>query len=533
MGACTGKGDSLDSSAQRKKILIFDTTLRDGEQSPGASLTHHEKLIIARQLARLRVDVIEAGFPIASDGDFKAVKAIAQNVKGPVICGLARATDTDIDRCWEAIKYAPHPRIHTFIATSSIHLENKLQKSEDEVIALVQQAVAHARSYCDDVEFSPEDSTRTGFEYLCNIVRAAIQAGATTINIPDTVGYAVPEEFGGRITRLLHCVPECEDICLSVHCHNDLGNAVANSLTAIKYGATQVECCINGIGERAGNAATEEVVMNLVTRKDYFNAEVHIDTKEIFRTSRLVSRLTRLDVQRNKAVVGENAFAHEAGIHQHGILRSKKTYEIMTPSLIGWIGKGLIIGKHSGKHAIHALLKKEGYDPTPQQLSTICGKVKELADKHKQIERDDIIAIANDVIHQLSDEDRIITLHEFIVTTGNRITSTASVRMSINGEEKIGASTGVGSVDALSNAIQTVIDPSLQLIEFNLRAITGGTDALADVSITLQDYHMNLFSAGAVDEDIVRASALAIIKGANKALIYQKKRIEREAHEGN
>ena len=325
-----------------KKIMIFDTTLRDGEQSPGASLTIQEKLIIAKQLAKLNVDVIEAGFPVSSDGDFEAVRLIAQKVKGPIICGLARTMKEDIDKAWEAVKYAEKPRIHTFIATSQIHREKKLRKTKEEVMQMAIEAVKHARSLCKDVEFSPEDSARTDVDYMCDIIKAVIEAGATTINIPDTVGDAEPEEFGKRIKTVFQRLGEIIEknkVVISVHCHNDLGLAVANSLEAVKYGATQVECTINGIGERAGNCSLEEVVMNIKTRKDFFKGfYTSINTKEIFRTSQLVSSLTGISVQRNKAIVGQNAFAHEAGVHQHGVLSNKLTYEIMKPEEIGWIG---------------------------------------------------------------------------------------------------------------------------------------------------------------------------------------------------
>lgn len=505
-------------------MYIFDTTLRDGEQSPGASLTTEEKLIIAKQLARLGADVIEAGFPIASKGDFEAVKRIADTVTGPSICGLARADEKDIDRCWAAIKDAENPRIHTFIATSPVHREKKLRKTKEEVIDSAVRAVERARSYCGDVEFSPEDATRTEFGYLCDVVKAVIDAGATVVNIPDTVGYSEPEEFGTIIKHLLEEVPETKNVTISVHCHDDLGNAVANSLAAVRQGATQVECCINGIGERAGNASAEEVIMNLITRKDYFGADLGIHTEEIYRTSRIVSSMTGIGVQRNKAVVGENAFAHEAGIHQHGMLCSEETYEIISPSMIGWAGTGFVIGKHSGSHAVRALLKKEGYELTEGQMDEITSKVKELADKQKQVETDDLIAIANDVVHQLSEKERIIKLEEFMVTTGNRIMPTASIRLKIDGKDRIGVGTGVGSVDAVSHAIQSVIDPSLSLVEFNLKAITGGTDALGDVSIRMKDKDQNIFHAEAVNEDIVRAGAVAIIKGANKALNFKKRK---------
>ena len=320
-----------------KKILIFDTTLRDGEQSPGASLNIQEKLMIAKQLARLNVDIIEAGFPISSAGDFDAVKLIAQEVKGHIICGLARAIKEDIDRVWEAVRFSDKPRIHTFIATSQIHIEKKLRKTKEEVIQMVIDAVKHAKQYCDDVEFSPEDAARTDLDYMCDVVRSAVKAGATTINIPDTVGYAQPSEFGYRINYLFDKVPEVQNIVVSVHCHNDLGLAVANSLSAIKNGATQIECTINGIGERAGNCSLEEVVMNLKTRKDFFSDfYTGINTKEIYKTSRMVANLTGISVQRNKAIVGANAFAHEAGIHQHGMLSHNQTYEIINPKEVGW-----------------------------------------------------------------------------------------------------------------------------------------------------------------------------------------------------
>lgn len=508
---------------EKRTIIIFDTTLRDGEQSPGASLTTGEKLVVAHQLARLGVDVIEAGFPIASEGDFEAVKLVAQNVHGPSICGLARANDADIDRCWEAVKYSKKPRIHTFIATSKVHREKKLQKSKQEIIDLAVRAVQRAKGYCEDVEFSPEDAARTSLDYMCAVVKAAIEAGATTINIPDTVGYAEPREFGDRIRYLFKKVPEAGKVVISVHCHNDLGNAVANSLAAVEAGATQVEGCINGIGERAGNASLEEIIMNLVTRRDYFNVDVNINTKEIYRTSRLVANLTGIDVQRNKAIVGINAFAHEAGIHQHGVLKSKQTYEIMTPDDVGWTGENLVIGKHSGKHAVAALLEEEGFRLDKETVAQITERVKDLADKEKFVERDDIIAIARDVTHQLTEEEQFVKLEEFSVVTGSNMTPTASVKLRVYDEVKIAAGLGDGPVDAVSNAIWQLIDPSLKLQDYHLKAITGGTDALADVSIKLSDEKMNIFIARAVDEDVIRASARAIIKGINKALNYREK----------
>lgn len=510
-----------------RKIKIFDTTLRDGEQSPGASLNIQEKLIIAKQLVKLGVDVIEAGFPIASEGDFEAVKLIAKKVKGPVICGLARTIDKDVDRCWEAVKYSKKPRIHIFIATSQIHRKEKLRKSKQEIIDMAVAAVERAKRYTKDIEFSPEDASRTDLDYMCEVIRAVIKAGATTINIPDTVGYAEPEEFGARIKYVFDNVPEAKKVTISVHCHNDLGNAVANSLAAVKNGATQVECTINGIGERAGNASAEEIIMNLKMREDYFNAYTDINTKEIYRTSTMVANLTGIAVQRNKAIVGENAFAHEAGIHQHGVLSSKKTYEIMTPEEVGWTGDNIVIGKHSGKNAILAVLKKVGYELDKEQLDKVTSKVKDLADKQKQIEKDDVIAIANDVINQLSEKEKIIKLDEFTVITGNKVTPTATVILIINGKKRIGVGIGVGPIDAVSHAISSVVDPPLNLKKYNLEAITGGTDALGDVSIKLEDEKKNIFSAGAINEDIVTASAIAIIEGANKALNFRKSSVNK------
>lgn len=507
----------------KRKIIIFDTTLRDGEQSPGASLTVDEKLVIARQLARLGVDVIEAGFPIASEGDFEAVKMIARNVQGPTICGLARANDADIDRCWEAVKYAEKPRIHTFIATSKVHRDEKLRKTKEEIIDLAVKAVRRAKSYCDDVEFSPEDAARTSLDYMCDIVRAVIAVGATTVNIPDTVGYSEPKEFGDRIRYLFEKVSEAKNIVVSVHCHNDLGNAVANSLAAVEAGAGQIEGCINGIGERAGNASLEEVVMNLTTRNDFYNVALNINTRELYKTSRLVSSLTGIEVQRNKAIVGVNAFAHEAGIHQHGVLKSKATYEIMTPEEVGWMGENLVIGKHSGKHAVTALLQDEGFQLDKDQIQQITEKVKNLADKQKSVEREDVIAIARDITHQLSEEEQFVKLEEFAVITGSAMTPTASVKLRVNSELKIAAGVGDGPVDAISNAIWQMVDPSLKLMDYNLKAITGGTDALADVSIKLSDENQNIFMARSVDEDVIRASAKAIVKGINKALNFREK----------
>lgn len=520
----------MTATKKPTKIKVFDTTLRDGEQSPGASLTIQEKLIIAKQLARLGVDIIEAGFPISSEGDFEAVKLIAQQVKGPIICGLARVMKKDIDRAWQAVKYSKKPRIHTFIATSQIHIEKKLRKTKQEVIKMVTEGVKHAKKYCKDVEFSPEDAARTDLDYMCDVVRAAIKAGATTINIPDTVGYAEPDEFGYRIKYLFEKVPEAKNITVSVHCHDDLGLAVANSLEGIKNGATQVECCVNGIGERAGNCSLEEVVMNLKTRKDFFkNFHTTINTKEIYKTSRMVSDLTGLTVQRNKAIVGLNAFAHEAGIHQHGVISAKATYEIMKPGDVGWTGTGLVIGKHSGRHAVEAVLKDMGYELSKKHVDQIMLKIKELADKQKEVVREDIIAIANDIIGTLSEEEQDVVLDEVKVETGNKTTPTATVTLIINGKKKIGKGQGVGPVDAVSHAVGNIIGPAVTLKEYNLKAITGGTNALADVTIKIEDKKGHIFSAEAVNEDVIMASAEALIKGINKALSFKKVKGKKQA----
>lgn len=506
-----------------EKLIIFDTTLRDGEQSPGASLTISEKVAVAKQLEKLGVDVIEAGFPIASEGDFQAVKKVAETVETPAVCGLARANTKDIDRCWEAVQHANNPRIHTFIATSKVHRQAKLRKNKEEILKITEKAVSRAKSYTDNVEFSPEDAARTNLDYMCDVVRVAIKAGATTINIPDTVGYANPAEFGQRIKYLRENVPGAKDVIISVHCHNDLGNAVANSLSAVKNGARQVEGCINGIGERAGNASLEEIIMNIETRKNYYNLETNINTQEIYKTSRLVSTLTGLLVQRNKAIVGENAFAHEAGIHQHGVLSDKNTYEIMTPEKVGWKGRNLVIGKHSGKHAVTAVLEDDGFELDEHEIKQITKKVKDLADKQKKVEPEEVVAIAREITHQLTDDEKFIDLVELTVTCGLNMTPVASLKLKVDGREVMASGFGDGPIDAVSNAIWDVLGQSFQLEDYHLDAITGGTNALANVSIKLIDENNNMFSSRAVDEDVVKASAYAIIKGVNKAYNYKKK----------
>lgn len=506
-----------------KQIYIFDTTLRDGEQSPGVNLTPSEKIMIAKQLEKLHVDIIEAGFPIASKGSFEAVEAIAKEVRKPVICALARTTKEDIDAAWNSIKNAEKPRIHVFVATSQIHLDHKLKKTQEEVISMVRQYVKYAKSFCSNIEFSPEDASRTDMDYMCKVIEEAVSAGATTINIPDTVGYAQPEEFGARFKYIQENVKNISGITLSAHCHNDLGLATANSLAAIMNGAIQVEGTINGIGERAGNTALEEVIMALRTRKEHYNAFTNINTKELFNTSHLVSKLTRMDIQRNKAVVGGNAFAHESGIHQHGVLSYKKTYEIMSPEDIGWVGENIVFGKLSGKHAVSAVLQQAGINLNAEQLDKVTAKVKELSDKQKEVEKEDIIALGIDVAHELENVDNLIDLSELVVVTGNNITPSSTVALIINGEKKVGTGIGVGPVDAASNAIKSVVGPLVKLKEYNLKAITGGTNALASVSIKVEDDKQNIFLSEAVEPDVIMASVKAIMKGVNKALIFKKK----------
>jgi len=507
-----------------EKIKIFDTTLRDGEQSPGATMNSEQKLEIARQLARLNVDIIEAGFPISSNDDLEAVKQIALEVRRPAIAGLARCMKEDIDACWKAVQHARKPRIHVFLATSPIHMKHKLKMSPAEIIKQGVWAVKYASSLCEDVEFSPEDASRTKPEFLYEVVEKVIEAGAGTVNIPDTVGYAIPAEFGSLIKGIRENVENIDNATISIHCHNDLGLAVSNSLEALRNGARQVECTINGIGERAGNASLEEIVMALRTRKDFFNFTTGIDTRQIYKTSNLVSNITGMLVQPNKAVVGRNAFAHEAGIHQHGVLSNAKTYEIMNPKTIGR-ETDLVIGKHSGKHAIKRALNVMGYSVTEQQLLKIVEKIKELADKQKIVEEYDMIAIADDVSGQLITKEQKILLDDISVTTGKNVTPTATVKLKINGKQVISSASGVGPVDAAYSAINKALSEKLRhlkLVDYSLKAITGGTNALADVTIRLKDNKGKLFNARALNEDIVMASVLAYIKGANRALEKKK-----------
>ncbi|MBN1443643.1 MAG: 2-isopropylmalate synthase [Planctomycetes bacterium] len=509
-----------------RRIRIFDTTLRDGEQSPGASLNVEEKVVIARQLERLGVDIIEAGFPISSSGDFDAVRHVAESVRTPVICGLARCREQDIERAAEALRSAQRSRIHVFIATSRIHMEKKLRMPPEEVVENAGRCVAFARKYTDDVEFSPEDATRSDLDFMCRVIEVAIRAGATTVNIPDTVGYTTPEEFSRRIRHIREKVPGAADITLSAHCHNDLGLAVANSLAAVDAGCDQIECTVNGLGERAGNASLEELVMSLRMRRDIYEADTGIDTREIWATSRLVSNLTGIEVQRNKAIVGINAFAHEAGIHQHGVISDPRTYEIMSAEDVGWRGNQLVIGKHSGVHAIDEVLRQRGYNLEREQLQEIARRVKETADREKVVAEEDVVAIAGVVLDELSPEERLIELKEVSVMTGNSFTASATIRVTIEGRDVLGTGTGVGPVDAASHALQQIlrshVGPKLELKEYGLKAITGGTNALAHAHIEFSDESKNSFRGEGIDEDVILASVQAMLRGANRALNFKK-----------
>jgi 2-isopropylmalate synthase len=506
--------------SKKNTIKIFDTTLRDGEQSPGASMNIEEKLRIATQLEKLNVDVIEAGFPIASDGDFEAVKRIAKTIKGPEIAGLCRASIMDIDRAWDALKYAgERGRIHTFIATSDIHMERKLQMKPAEVLDAAVKAVKHAAAYTPNVEFSCEDAVRTRLDFLAEMVEAAIDAGATTVNIPDTVGYTIPFEYHNIIKYLKDNVPNIDKAVLSVHCHNDLGLAVANSLAAIQAGAGQVECTINGIGERAGNCSLEEIVMAMRTRHDILPYENNINTEHIYAASRMLTTITGIVVQPNKAIVGANAFAHEAGIHQHGMLMDKETYEIMTPESIGLNANKLVLGKHSGRHAFVARLAELGYDLPKEDIQKAFVRFKSLADKKKEIFDEDLDAIVADEIIRVPE---VVKLVQMNVSSGSFAAPTATIELEVRGKLKKIAVIGDGPVDATFKAIKKLIRMQPRLINFSVGSITGGTDALGDCSVRLEHEGHEVLGQGA-HSDIIVASAKAYINAINKALNYSQR----------
>ncbi|NKB23170.1 MAG: 2-isopropylmalate synthase [Kiritimatiellae bacterium] len=513
---------------QRKakdRVVIFDTTLRDGEQCPGANMGLREKLEVAKQLARLKVDIIEAGFPIASPGDFEAVQEVAKKVKGPRICGLARCIDKDIDRCAEAIAPAGSKgRIHVFLATSAIHRKFKLKKAKTEIIKQAVLGVKRAKKHCPDVQFSPEDAARTERTFLSEVVSAAIEAGATTINIPDTVGYAVPEEFGDTIAYLFDHVPGIKNVVVHVHCHNDLGLAVANSLAAIQHGARGIECTINGIGERAGNCSLEEVVMAIRTRSDAINLWTGIHTRELFRSSRLVTQLTGMAVQRNKAIVGANAFAHEAGIHQDGMLKERTTYEIMAPEDVGISGTDLVLGKHSGRHAFKAHLQKMGFTLKPKELEGAYAAFIKLADKKKTVYDDDIVAIIQE---QVSDIPSVYTLDYLHVSTGSTTIPTATVRLKKDEKISSDAACGDGPVDATLKTIDRIAGVQGRMLDFSLQAVTQGKDALGEVSMRVTFGDQTLTGKGS-STDIVEAGAKAYLNCLNRYLYSKKKRLPRQ-----
>ena len=496
------------------RIRIFDTTLRDGEQSPGASMNMAEKIEVARALAALGVDIIEAGFPIASQGDFEAVRAIATEVTGASVCGLARCNFRDIDRAWEALQFAQAPRIHLFLATSAIHREHKLKMTRDQVIAKAVESVAHAKALCQDIEFSPEDAARTEIDFLCEVVEAAIEAGATTVNIPDTVGYAVPSQYANVIKTLRERVKNISKAVISVHCHDDLGFAVANSLAACEVGARQIECTINGIGERAGNAALEEVVMALKTRFDYYGLTTGIKTERLYPVSRMVSTITGMVVQRNKAIVGRNAFAHESGIHQDGMLKERSTYEIMRPEEVGVPKTDLVLGKHSGRHALKDRVTELGFHLSDAQIEVVFHDFKALADKKKEVYDEDIVVLIEKHIKDVTPHWSLVSLQ---TTAGTGILPTATICIKRpDGQIVQDAAIGDGPVDAIFKAVERVTGIAANLKEFSVRGVTSGKDAQGEVSLELEvENNDHKFRGRAASTDIIEASAEAYINAVN------------------
>ncbi|HNW58929.1 MAG TPA: 2-isopropylmalate synthase [bacterium] len=496
----------------QERIIIFDTTLRDGEQSPGASLGVNDKLTIAEQLARLKVDVIEAGFPVSSQAQFDGVRLIAGQVKGPAIAALARCIDKDIDAAGEALKGAERPRIHTFVATSKIHLEKKFRKNEAEVLEMAVAGVRRAKRYCEEVEFSPEDSSRTGLEFLLRIVEAAIAAGATVINIPDTVGFAMPEQFGTLIRTVRERVPNIHKAVLSVHCHNDLGMAVANTLAAVQNGAGQVEVTVNGVGERAGNASLEEVVMALKTRADFYSRGTGIETREILRTSKMVSSLMGIPVQPNKAIVGANAFAHESGIHQDAVIKDATTYEIMTPQEIGLSSNAIVLGRHSGRHGLKTRLEELGYVLQPAELDHLYQRFLEIADRKKEVFDDDLLALMS---AEMAETPETWKLDYFHILSGNKTVPTATVGLR-RGEACVQeAAVGDGPVDAAYNALNRIVNLPVTLQEYSLRGVTGGKEAIGEVVVRVRHAGIAWLGRGA-STDIIEASIRAYLHALNR-----------------
>jgi 2-isopropylmalate synthase len=495
-----------------RTVTIFDTTLRDGEQSPGASMNVGEKVQLAKQLTRLGVDIIEAGFAIASPGDLEAIKTIGGEVDGPVICSLARAKEQDIKRAWEAVQDIPKKRIHTFHSTSDIHLKYQFRIDRDEALKRSVEMVRLAKSFVDDVEFSPMDATRTDIGYLCEVVEAVIDAGALTVNIPDTVGYIIPSEFGAMIKELHDRVKNINEAVISVHCHNDLGLAASNSLAAVLNGAGQIECTINGIGERAGNCSMEEVVMAMRTRRDLFNADTNIVTEEIMRSSRLVTKITGMSVQPNKAIVGANAFAHESGIHQDGLLKEKSTYEIIRPETIGLHKTKFVLGKHSGRHAFRTRLAELGYSLSDEDINSAFERFKKLADQKKEIFDEDLEALISEEMSMVPEIYRLVDMH---ISSGMNEEPTAVLKIQVNGEVIEKTEHGDGPVDAIFKAITSITGTESKLLKYEVKAITGGTDALGEVVCSLEEGDRSVSGHGA-DTDIITASAKAYINALNK-----------------
>jgi 2-isopropylmalate synthase len=508
-----------DRPASTDRVIIFDTTLRDGEQSPGASMNLDEKIKIALLLEEMGIDVIEAGFPIASNGDFEAVREVAKLVKASTVCGLARAGRADIERCWEAVRHAERPRIHTFISTSALHMKFKLQMEPGQVHQAIIDSVTLARNLCDDVEWSCEDGSRTEHDFLCRTVESAIRAGARTVNIPDTVGYAVPEEFGDLIRMLFNRVPNIDKAVVSVHCHNDLGLAVANSLAAVRAGARQIECTVNGLGERAGNASMEEIVMALRTRHDAMPFGTGVKTEFITRASRLVSAITGFVVQPNKAIVGANAFAHESGIHQDGMLKHAGTYEIMTPESVGLTKSTLVMGKHSGRHAFKAKLEELGFELGDNALNVAFRRFKDLADRKKDVYDEDIVALVDDEIQRVSER---IQFRSLGVVAGSKGPQSAELELVVDGVTKQAKTTGNGPVDATFNAIRELVPHTARLLLYQVHAVTEGTDAQAEVTVRLEEDGKSVVGQGA-DPDTLVASARAYIHALNKLLTKRAK----------
>jgi 2-isopropylmalate synthase len=511
-GRLSAARSATTTSRKAERVVIFDTTLRDGEQSPGASMNLDEKIKIATLLEEMGVDVIEAGFPIASNGDFEAVREVAKIVKNSTVCGLARAGRMDIDRAWEALKHAKRPRIHSFLSTSPLHMKYKLQMTPEQVHQAVIDSITHARNLCDDVEWSPEDGSRTEHDFLCRTVESAIKAGARTINIPDTVGYAVPEEFAALIRMLFDRVPNIDKAVVSVHCHNDLGLAVANSLAAVGAGARQVECTINGLGERAGNCSLEEIVMALKTRPDVMPYATGVKSEYITRASRLVSTITGFVVQPNKAVVGANAFAHESGIHQDGMLKHSGTYEIMTPESVGLNRSTLVMGKHSGRHAFRMKLKELGFEVGDNAATDAFRRFKDLADRKKEIFDEDIVALVDDEVGRAHQRVKFVSLQ---VVAGSKGPQTAELELDIDGTVHKTKTSGNGPVDATFNAIKALVPHAVRLQLYQVHAVTEGTDAQAEVTVRLEESGKSVNGQGA-DPDTLVASARAYLHALNK-----------------